>query len=412
MILSDTHTAYIRTAFQEMNSKEDFLTLLNYAKSILYGEKAFPFALKHLTYHSQHYANRYKRFEIKKKNGGVRVIHAPQKGLKQMQKCLNIIFNAIFQANEHTYGFVTGKSVVDNANKHTGMQYVYNVDLKDFFPSVEEKRIYVCLQLSPFKMSDNPSRKILAHIISRLCCIELTNEKLETNPPPKIGKVLPQGAPTSPILTNIVCQKLDWQLAKLAKYYGLIYSRYADDITFSSLHNVYGEDHKFTNKLKEIITSQGFIINESKVRLQKKNYRQEVTGLTVNEKANVQKRYIQQLRGWLYKWERYGLVKSMNFFKKDYYEDQQHVIESKNIKSAASMVNVIRGKLLYLKMVRGPEDELFKKLNDRFLKLINPLKDKKATSDLLNEVLETINVDGFEKGMDIYISKLKKNGPK
>ena len=411
MILAEPHIDNIRKAFQQMESKEDLLALLNYAKTILYGDKARPFALKNITYHSKHFPDRYERFEIKKKNGGVRVIHAPQRGLKQIQKCLNIIFNAMFQPGEHAFGFASGKSVVDNARNHTGMHYVYNIDLKDFFPSVEEKRIYVCLQLFPFKLSDSPSRKTLAHIISRLCCIELFDEKNATEGPITKRKVLPQGAPSSPILTNIVCQKLDWHLSKLANYNGLIYSRYADDITFSSLHNVYGEDHKFISKLREIIKKQGFTINESKVRLQKSSFRQEVTGLTVNQKANVQKRYIQQLRSWLYKWERYGLVKAMNYFSKDYNKDQQHVLESKHNKSDPSMVNVIGGKLQYLRMVRGGEDELYKKLNDRFLKLTGNSKESNQQADLLDQVLETINLDSFEKGMDIYISKQNRNGP-
>ncbi len=145
-----------------------------------------------MTYHSQHLPNRYTYFEIKKKNGGVRMIHAPKNGLKQIQKCLNIIFSAIFQESEHAYGFVTGKSVVDNAKRHAGMHYVYNIDLKDFFPSIEEKRIYTCLQLSPFKLSDIPSRKILAHIISRLCCIEMADQSSESSLLPKTAKVLPQ----------------------------------------------------------------------------------------------------------------------------------------------------------------------------------------------------------------------------
>lgn len=426
MKLSESQIVFIRSAFQEMKSKPDLLALLNYAKSILYGPKAIPFELKNLTYNSQHIVNRYKYFEIKKKNGGVRGIHAPVKGLKQIQKCLNIIFHAIFQPNDNAMGFITGKSVVDNATRHTGMHYVYNIDLKDFFPAIEEKRVFACLKITPFNLKDEPSKIQLAHIISRICCIEMPQENSENELTKTQKRVLPQGAPTSPIITNIICQKLDRQLTGLANYYGLYYSRYVDDITFSSLHNVFNQDHKFIHKLRSIIINQGFTINESKVRLQKKGFRQEVTGLTVNEKANVQRRYIQQLRGWLYKWERYGWIKAEKYFQKEYFKDQGHIIESRmNINQPEmfvdvplvldsqikiplpAMQNVISGKLQYLKIVRGADDKLYKKLNSRFLGLITELIGDISSKDLIDEVLETINVDSFEKGMDIYISKLK-----
>src|SRR5665647_1132419 len=104
-----------------MKSKEDFVALLNYVKILVYGEKAIPFELKHITYHSNPKANkkRYVQFTVKKKSGAERIIHSPAKGLKSIQKCLNLIFQTIYTVNPAATGFVTGKSILDNAKNHT-----------------------------------------------------------------------------------------------------------------------------------------------------------------------------------------------------------------------------------------------------------------------------------------------------
>ena len=116
--------------------------------------------------------------------------------------------------------------------------------------------------------------------------------------------VLPQGAPTSPILSNIICERLDLRLNGVAKRFGLKYSRYADDITFSSMHNVFQKNSDFLIEINRIINEQNFIIKHSKTRLQKQGYKQEVTGLIVNQKPNVDSRYISELRKWIYLWEK------------------------------------------------------------------------------------------------------------
>jgi retron-type reverse transcriptase len=208
--------------------------------------------------------------------------------------------------------------------------------------------------------------------------------------------VLPQGAPTSPILTNIVCQRLDFLLTGVAKRFGLTYSRYADDITFSSMHNVYQKDSDFINELHRIIAEQGFHIKESKTRLQKEGYRQEVTGLLVNEKANVQKRYIKQLRMWLYNWERYGYEKAYLFFLNDYFGDKGHNIDKK-----PNMLMVIAGKLDYLKMVKGADNPICVKLRGRLDKLALE-KNTKLRVNYLESILNTFKKEGLDKAMNLY----------
>jgi len=198
--------------------------------------------------------------------------------------------------------------------------------------------------------------------------------------------VLPQGAPTSPILTNVICQRMDYLLSAVAKRFGLNYTRYADDMTFSSMHNVYQNDSEFLKELHRIIAEQGFYIKESKTRLQKEGYRQEVTGLLVNENVNVQKRYIKQLRMWLYYWETYGYERAYTFFM------QQYIADKTVLKGKPNMANVIDGKLNYLKMVKGAENNLYLKLRGRF-EVLNPkeyIGNKKATL-VKTSIIETKN---------------------
>ena len=389
MRIPQENKTYIRETFAVMKSKEDFLALINYAKILIYPEKAVPFELKHINYHANPEANqnRYYQFSIKKKSGANRMINAPCKGLKAIQKCLNLIFQTIYEIHPAATGFVPGKSIVDNAKIHVGKFYVYNIDLKDFFPSIDAETINSRFLHPPFNLFENNGRNKLAQLCTWLCCheievdLQVTNVQIQMDPKDQcdanvrleevlptnnqsqkqIKSVLPQGAPTSPILSNIICESLDFKLSAVAKWFGLKYSRYADDITFSSMHNVFQDDSDFIKELQRVISNQHFQINESKTRLQKQGYRQEVTGLLVNEKPNVQHRYIKQLRMWLYYWEAYGYERANSYFIPQYKQQKGYTKKGK-----PNMLNVIAGKLDYLKMVKGHENASYLKLRNRF----------------------------------------------
>jgi hypothetical protein len=189
-------------------------------------------------------------------------------------------------------------------------------------------------------------------------------------------------------------------LSGVAKRFGLKYSRYADDITFSSMHNVYQANSEFLKELHRVIVEQNFTIKESKTRLQKDGYCKEVTGLLVNEKVNVPQRYIKQLRMWLYYWERYGYERASGFFLKQYIADKGHVKKGK-----PDMKNVISGKLDYLKMVKGKDNESYKKLRIRFNSLINPNNDSnnfKNRTKQLDDILSKFFSIGIQKAMEDY----------
>lgn len=204
--------------------------------------------------------------------------------------------------------------------------------------------------------------------------------------------ILPQGAPTSPIITNMICDNLDRRLAGLARKMGLNYSRYADDITFSSMQNVYQKDGDFVKELRRIIEGQGFKINEEKTRLQKRGARQEVTGIIVSDKVNVSQKYVRDIRNILYIWDRYGYSVAFSKFFPKYKQEKGHVK-----KGNPDMVNVIDGKLMYLKMVKGEEDPVFVRLYKKFEKLSSSLTEPQNTTEQDVTYVDTMTVKDFEK---------------
>lgn len=408
--MSDNLVPDIKQSFFEMQTKQDLLNLLNYVKPMVYGSEVKPFTFSQLNYNAHNSINpdRYRTFTIKKKSGKDRVITAPNPGLKAFQKCLNYVFQLVYTPNAHAYGFIPGKSVVDNASVHIGQNYVYNIDLKDFFPSNESGRLYKRLQSKPLFVNAE-----VASVITDLCCHPMEVERLDENGNVVrvIRSVLPQGAPTSPTLTNILCESLDFKLTKLAKKYGLNYSRYADDITFSSKHNVYQDDSKFIMSLRDIINKSGYIVNKDKTRLQKSGARQEVTGLVVSQnRVNVTKKYIRELRGMLFIWEKYGLDILNEHFIPRYLVEKGHVK-----KNNPNVISVISGKLMYLRMVRGEGDSKYAALQARFDQLTN--KGQLFDNRMQNaENKETLSENELENVMSLLeksgfdLSVLDKNG--
>ncbi|MBR1770225.1 MAG: RNA-directed DNA polymerase [Bacteroidales bacterium] len=378
----------IKKKATELETKENLLDLLNEIKQEDLQEQAYPFTIKQLNYYCNpnRTKNRYITFEIPKKAGGTRVISSPSNGLKSILHYLNYILQSIHTPSKFAMGFVKGKSIIDNASQHTNQNYVFNIDLKDFFPSIHQARVWKRLQLPPFNFN-----KEIASIVAGLCCMKV--EPQEENEKPLY--VLPQGAPTSPTITNIICDNLDRRLGGLAKRFGLRYSRYADDITFSSMHNVYQNDSDFRKELERIITDQHFTINEKKTRLQKLGSRQEVTGLIVSHKINVTKKYVREIRSLLYMWEKYGYnVAYCKFFPK-YTEEKGRIYEG-----IPDLISVIAGKLMYLKMVKGDGDTMYTRLFAKFQKLANKETIAEKTNLAGVTYLGTIGILEFEK----YIS--------
>ena len=376
------------------NYNGTLLHLLNIVKKSMLEDSGLehsyhPFSKCQINYYRNpnHIEKRYKQFSIKKKTGGFRTITAPQtKTFKMLLQCLNEIYKAFYTPSEYAMGFVEGRSIVTNAEIHKNQNYILNIDLKDFFPSITQARVWKRLQLKPFNFSDK-----IASIFAGLCCMKETIK--DENGKESVRYVLPQGAPTSPIITNMICDTLDHRLAGVAKRFGLRYSRYADDITFSSMHNVYQKDGEFWKELNRIITQQGFTINEKKTRLQKLGERQEVTGVIVSKKLNVSQKYVKNIRNILYIWGKYGFIAAQSKFLPKYKADKGHVK-----KGNPDMINVLEGKLLYLKMVKGEEDSVYQRLWQKFEALKNEALGVLKTNTYSNVTyIETLPLADFEK---------------
>ncbi|WP_299060120.1 reverse transcriptase domain-containing protein [uncultured Polaribacter sp.] len=415
----------IKQLFAKMNSKEDFLHLLNFSKKIIYKEKTIPFTITQLNFFISKDSKKfssdkkyYHTFEIKKKSGAQRTIHAPCKGLLEFQKSLNIILHILHTPHEAATGFIPNKSIVDNAKKHVNKNYVYNIDLKDFFPSIDAARVWGRLTVAPFNLGTSDNRKQIANMIKTLCCHTMKVERLDIDTKnwfKKEASVLPQGAATSPTLTNAICERMDIKLTGLANRFNLDYSRYADDITFSSNHNTYKissekeevifeKDTTFDIELRRIIKDQNFHIKETKVRLQKRGYRQEVTGLVVNDKINIKRSYIKSLRHNFYLWERFGYDKAYGLFLKRYLKEKGYIK-----KGNPNMMMVLEGKLLYLKMVKGESDSTYLKLKERFDKLTLKAGQNEIKTSLDNKLGSSYDLNKSGKNDQMFQDTMNEN---
>ena len=373
------HITVSQSFLSGVSSNFDFFKLINFIYLLIFKE------LHSLDYGvfkrlmSSSSEELYTPFSIKKKSGKQRKIHAPEDTLKKVQYCLNEILRVYYEPNDNVCGFIPQRSIIYGASRHTNKQFVYNIDLKDFFDQIDINRVQASLR-KLFKW--NSPEYPLPYCFAKLCCckkrVSVTNNrgckvKIYRN-------VLPQGAPTSPTLTNIVCQEMDGQLAQLANKFDAVYTRYADDITFSCNTNIFGVNSEFSKELRRLVERDNhFIINKKKTRLQNQSYQQEVTGIVVNQKVNIRKRYVKQLRMWLYLWEHYGQDKAQRYFIADYLKDKGHI---KN--QHAKIENVIGGKLDYLKMVVGAESDMYKKLSAKYNNLIHPKK-KNANPNTSND---------------------------
>lgn len=228
----------------------------------------------------------YTEFEIPKKSGEPRRICAPTGDLKGVQRQLadalwehqKSIYEELGIKPNISHAFEEGKSIITNAKIHRNKRIVINVDLSDFFDSIHIGR--VCGFFEKNKHFNLPHEPAIT--IAQLACYQ--------------GK-LPQGAPTSPIITNLVCQVLDMHLLSFAKRYRLDYTRYADDITFSTNDKAFLETwDSFYAELEKMIRKAGFSLNEKKTRITYRDSKQVVTGLVVNKKISVDHAYCRKVR--------------------------------------------------------------------------------------------------------------------
>ncbi len=220
----------------------------------------------------------YRSFTILKRDGRERTIVAPRVFLKTVQRYVLDCILSQLAVHEAASGFRRGLNCGYGAGKHVGHGYLWNIDLADFFPSIRKSMV-----TGVFRRAGHPDKA--AYFLSGLCCLN--------------GR-LPQGAPTSPALANLVCKPLDERLSQLSDDVGITYTRYADDLSFSC-NRLIAEG--FRRNIEESIIEAGFSIQRLKTRLMGPSIRREVTGLTVNQRVSIPRHRRRALRAYFHRIE-------------------------------------------------------------------------------------------------------------
>jgi retron-type reverse transcriptase len=254
--------------------------------------------LRWLAFHAEvatrtHYIN----FTVRKKSGGKRLLSAPHRTLAVAQRWVFDQIVSKLPAEPAAHGFIVQRSILTNASAHAGRQIVVNLDLEAFFPSIgfpRVRKVFECVGYSP----------CVATILALLCTecprrlVALDGHAYRVGSGPR---GLPQGACTSPGLSNQVARRLDRRLAGLAGKLGLTYTRYADDLTFSGDRTLEGRVGYLLARARHIAEDEGFKINGSKTRVLRQNAAQTVTGLVVNDRPAVRRSTVRRLRAILHR---------------------------------------------------------------------------------------------------------------
>ncbi len=214
---------------------------------------------------------RYRTFYIPKSNGQSRRVDEPVEKLKTVQRWILHRILEKLPVHRCVHGFRPRRSILTNARNHLGRQVVVRLDLQDFFPSLTVRQVRRVFLKAGYPYT-------VAGLLANLCSRE---------------GVLPIGAPTSPALANQICKKLDNRLWLLGRKAGFHYSRYADDLVFSSSNPGFACLVPF---LKQIVAEEGFCVNERKLAIVRPNSRQTVTGIVVNQKPNVRREHVKWIR--------------------------------------------------------------------------------------------------------------------
>ncbi|WEA01566.1 reverse transcriptase domain-containing protein [Mucilaginibacter sp. SJ] len=267
-----------------------------------------------LRYLIEHRNELYKFYEIKKKSGGTRAIVVPHANLRFVQQFIHSEILAKVPVSRAAFGFVKERSILHNAQVHTGKSALLNIDLFKFFDAVTEKRVSGIFRSLGYA-------KNLAWDLARLVTVVLPQSYYLHFKPGELEQyrgivqehtaVLPQGAATSPVISNIILRKLDLRLAKFAEKNQLSYSRYADDITFS------GEVGRLPSirLLTKVIREEGFLINYNKGGLHKKGRKQLVTSLTVSDGVHVHRKFKKEIAKHIYCCLTFGVDEHLKFLK-------------------------------------------------------------------------------------------------
>ncbi len=285
--------------------------------------------LRWLCYHAEATPRpHYVYFEIPKRSGGKRLLAAPQPKLAAAQAWVLHSVLEKLATEPPAHGFVKGRSTVTCAAPHVGRDVVVNLDLSDFFPTIGFGRVRGVFR----QLGYSPA---VATVLALLCTESPRTPVLfegKRNFVAVAPRALPQGACTSPALSNQISRKLDRRLAGMATKHGFAYTRYADDLTFSAAAGKREEVPMLLARVRHIVEEEGFAINPKKGRIQRSGKRQSVTGIVVNHKPSVPREEVRLLRSILHHAKTTGL-------------------EAQNREGLPYFESHLRGRIAYVHMV-------------------------------------------------------------
>lgn len=314
--------------------------------------KALGVALPQLTYfiYALPASERYKRYLITSKSGRPRRISAPIPPIKDLQTKLLKLLEPAYIPRTQVHGYIRERSPLTNADVHKYQTWVLHVDVADFFPSITKRRVRGLFRRFPFFYSAS-----VAEYLAQLCT--WIDE-------------LPQGAPTSPLISNLICRGLDARLAKLASENRCFYSRYCDDVTFSTRSRSFPSNLATLDEssrkvqvgldLQFIFETEGFSLRPEKSTLRHRTEHQMVTGLTVNQFANVPRKYIRSLRNLLFIWSTYGKAAAQASFEEQWQPNRPPG------KDVPTLEDIIRGRIQYVGSVKGWYDPIYRRFANTF----------------------------------------------
>ena len=228
--------------------------------------------------------------EIPKASGGTRTLHAVSGKLKVIQRKALDKLQSDYPPSGLAHGFVPGRSIITNAIPHRRKKVVVKLDIVDFFPTIRFARVFGMFQAPPFRFG-----REAAMTLAQLACV------------PEHNGPLPQGGVLSPYIANVICRRMDQRLAAIAHGHRCSFTRYADDLTFSTNDVTRLDTERLIARAREVVESEGFTINTTKTRVLRPSDRQIVTGIVVNDGLNVSRKYLRSLRAILHNIEKEGI---------------------------------------------------------------------------------------------------------
>ncbi len=263
-------------------------------------------------------SNRHSHYRVKlirKRSNGVRLLEAPKKRLKMVQhRIATEILNAV-PAHASVHGFVRNRSAVSYVQPHVSQSVVLRMDLMDFFATISASRIFGLFRSLGYPYA-------VTHLLCNLCTAVTTMDELAgaakmLEEPPVFYSVqehaarerlrslycqrhLPQGAPTSPALANLVAYRLDCRLTGLAASADVTYTRYADDLLFSGNDDFGRKVKSFAVQVGAIALEEGFDVNFRKTRIMRRSTRQFAAGIVMNQRTNIQRKEYDRLKAILH----------------------------------------------------------------------------------------------------------------